>query len=151
MSTPVSVREASEDDLPDVLRLYAQPTVDDGDILDLDEAASLFERFAAYPNYKLYVATMGETVVGSFALLIMDNLGHRGAPSGVMEDVVVDPAQHRQGIGAAMTEAALEICREHKCYKLTLSASLKRDAAHRFYESMGFERHGYSFLIRLDG
>ncbi len=25
----------------------------------------------------------------------------------------------------------------------------KRQAAHRFYDHLGFERHGYSFLVRL--
>ena len=33
------------------------------------------------------------------------------------------------------------------CYKMALSSNLKREAAHRFYDSLGFGRHGYSFLI----
>lgn len=35
------------------------------------------------------------------------------------------------------------------CYKVTLSAYLKRDRAHRFYESLGFTKHGYSFLLEV--
>jgi len=26
---------------------------------------------------------------------------------------------------------------------------VKRDVAHRFYESLGFERHGYSYAVFL--
>lgn len=151
MSDAVTVREASEDDLPEVLRLYGQADVDDGEVLDLETAKGLLSRFAAYPNYKLYVALLPEgRVAGSFALLIMDNLGHMGAPSAVMEDVVVDPAIHRQGVGKAMVSAAMTRARDQGCYKLMLSANLKRENAHLFYESVGFERHGYSFLMPID-
>ena len=42
----------------------------------------------------------------AFALLIMDNLGHLGAPSGLLEDVAVDPERQGEGIGRAMLEYA---------------------------------------------
>jgi hypothetical protein len=32
-------------------------------------------------------------------------------------------------------------------YKLALSSNLRRLDAHRFYDTMGFARHGYSFSI----
>ncbi len=149
MESVVEVREATDEDLPQVLQLYAQPEIDDGEVLPLDDARNLLQRFSAYPNYKLYVALLDTKVVGSFALLIMDNIGHMGAKSGVMEDVVVDPTIHRKGIGKAMMSAAFKVCRANGCYKLALSANLKRDAAHSFYEALGFERHGYSFLVPL--
>jgi hypothetical protein len=28
-----------------------------------------------------------------------------------------------------------------------LSSNLKRKLVHKFYESLGFDRHGYSFLV----
>jgi hypothetical protein len=46
-------------------------------------------------------------------------------------------------------EHAREQCRLAGCYKLSLSSGLPRDGAHAFYDSLGFERHGYSYLIRL--
>ena len=48
-----------------------------------------------------------------------------------------------------MMQHAREECRSAGCYKLTLSSGLPREGAHRFYDSLGFERHGYSFLMRL--
>jgi len=48
-----------------------------------------------------------------------------------------------------MMAHALEECRRAGCYKLALSSKVKRDGAHRFYESLGFERHGYSFAVFL--
>ena len=48
-----------------------------------------------------------------------------------------------------MMEFAIELCRARRCYKLVLSSNQTREHAHRFYESLGFGRHGYSFHIRL--
>lgn len=147
MNGSVSCREASKADLPEVLRLYAQPTLDDGKVVSLLEAERLFERIARYPDYKIYVAVCEGHVVGTFALLIMDNLAHMGAPSAVIEDVAVDPGWQGRGVGKMMMGYALQICGEKGCYKAALSSNLKREQAHAFYESLGFERHGYSFRI----
>ncbi len=44
---------------------------------------------------------------------------------------------------------AINLCRERGCYKMVVSSNLKRPKAHVFYESLGFERHGYSFRLML--
>jgi GNAT superfamily N-acetyltransferase len=149
-AAPVQIRKATAADIPGVLALYAQPELDDGDVLPVDQAVALFERFGRYPDYTLYVVEQDYDIVGTFALLVMDNLGHLGAPSGIVEDVVVAPARQGNGIGQAMMRFALEQCRQKGCYKLVLSSNAKRARAHAFYESLGFERHGYSFRIDLD-
>ncbi|KEZ78941.1 GNAT family N-acetyltransferase [Salinisphaera hydrothermalis] len=143
------IREAGRADLPDVLELYAQPSMDDEIVLPLAEAELVFERMQRYPDYRLYVAEHDGTIVGTYALLVMDNLGHRGTPSAVVEDVAVAPACQGHGVGRALMAHAVDTARSKGCYKLVLSSNLKRDAAHAFYESLGFEKHGYSYRIRL--
>ena len=146
----INVRPATAADIPAVLSLYAQPDLDNGKVLPVEDAVALFERFARYPDYTLYVAEQDGAVVGTFALLVMDNLGHLGSPSGIVEDVVVAPARQSGGIGRAMMQFAMERCREKDCYKLVLSSNAKRERAHAFYESLGFERHGFSFRVNLE-
>jgi ribosomal protein S18 acetylase RimI-like enzyme len=146
----VTVRRANAADIPAVLGLYAQPDLDDGNVLPVDQGVALFERFGRYPDYTLYVAEQDREIVGSFALLVMDNLGHLGSPSGIVEDVVVAPDRQGNGIGQAMMRFALERAHEKRCYKLMLSSNAKRARAHAFYESLGYERHGYSFRIDLE-
>lgn len=148
MST-LTIRPALEADLPAVLGLYAQPGMDDGAMLPLAEAQALFARFARYPDYVLYVAEHDAKVVGTFALLVMDNLGHMGAPSAIVEDVVVDPDQQGLGIGAQMMRFAMAKAAEKGCYKLVLSSNAKRVRAHEFYEKLGFRRHGISMHVDL--
>ncbi|MGA7975254.1 MAG: GNAT family N-acetyltransferase, partial [Pseudolabrys sp.] len=100
--------------------------------------------------YTLYVAEHDKQIVGTFALLIMDKIGHLGVPEAIVEDVVVDAALHGGGIGKAMMAFAADIARRKNCYKLVLSSNAKRVAAHEFYERLGFERHGYSFRLSFD-
>jgi ribosomal protein S18 acetylase RimI-like enzyme len=145
----IQFRAATANDLPAVLELYAQPDFDDGNVLPVGEAKRLLERFSTYPDYTLYVAEQDGSVVGSFALLIMDNIGHRGAPSGIVEDVVVAAQWHGRGVGRAMMDFAQARCRDKRCYKLVLSSNARRERAHAFYESIGFTRHGYSFRADL--
>ena len=135
--------------MPAVLGLYAQRELDDAAVLALDQAEVIFKRMQGYPDYRLYVAEADGQVVGTFALLVMDNLGHLGAPSGLVEDVAVDPAWQKRGVGKTMMRCAVERCREKGCYKLSLSSNLKRRHAHTFYQSLGFQRHGYSFCMDL--
>jgi len=149
MSASVECREASRHDLPAVLELYAQPDLDDGEVLALADAERLFERIARYPDYRIYVAVAGDEIVGTFALLVMDNLGHLGARSAIIEDVAVAPEWQGRGIGRQMMRHALRLCEQKGCYKAALSSNLKRARAHAFYESLGFERHGYSFRTAL--
>ncbi len=148
---PVHVRPAVAADLPAVLGLYAQPEMDNGAVLPIGDAERLFARFAAYPDYTLYVAEQDNEIVGTFALLVMDNLGHLGAPSAVVEDVMVGPDRHGNGIGRAMMRFAIDRARERRCYKMMLCSGAKRERAHAFYEQLGFSRHGYSFRIDLGG
>jgi GNAT superfamily N-acetyltransferase len=146
----VVIREAADDDLAGVLALYGQLEVDNGDVLSVEEARAIVRLFRGYPSYKLYIACLDGKIVGTFALLIMDNLAHRGARSAVVEDVVVAAGRQGQGIGKQMMRFALDRCREGGCYKMALSSNLRRTAAHRFYESLGFVRHGYSFSMEIE-
>jgi len=145
----IKIRKAEEGDLPQILNLYTQPDMDDGKALPLENAKKLFNKLKKYPEYKIFVAIYENKIIGTFSLLIMDNLVHEGTPSGIVEAVAVDPKYHGVGIGKKMMRFAMERCREFGCYKLVLSANMMRDKAHRFYESLGFDRHGYSFLIHL--
>ena len=67
LTTPsIRMRPATEADLPAVLALYAQPDLDNGHVLPVDEARRILKRFADYPDYTLYVAERGDAVVGSW-------------------------------------------------------------------------------------
>jgi GNAT superfamily N-acetyltransferase len=146
----IEIRDAREEDLPGVLRVLAESGIDGGTSFTLEEAREHLARIRQWPNFRLLVVLADGAIAGTYSLLIMDKLGKRGTPAGVVEDVAVMPGMQGRGIGRAMMDHAIGECRRAGCYKLALSSNVKRGAAHRFYESLGFERHGYSFAVFLD-
>ena len=143
------IRPAEKGDLEEILKLYHCLTEDPEDKISLMEAEHKFEKLNSYPDYHLYLAEYNNEVAGTFALLIMDNLAHRGEPSAVIEDVVIKNDLQGRGIGREMMNFAMEKSREKGCYKMVLSSHLRREGAHRFYESLGFKNHGFSFVVEL--
>ncbi len=145
----VEIREATDKDLPSVLSLYAHLDTENGQVLSVERARRVVTKIKSYPDYRIYVVMADGKIIGTFALLIMDNLAHMGAKSGIVEDVVVHPSRQGRGIGKQMMQFAMDRCRDKGCYKLALSSNIVREEAHRFYDSLGFKRHGYSFIVDL--
>ena len=143
----VHIRQAESADVAAVLALYAQIDFNNGDVLSEAAAQKIFAEFSRYPSYRLFVSMNGTQVVGSYALLVMHNMAHGGMPSAVVEDVVVASAEQGRGIGRQMMSHAKQQAKAAGCYKLALSSNRKRHAAHAFYESLGFDQHGLSFVI----
>jgi len=141
------IRDAEARDVAAILAIYKAARIEGEDGFGVEEAAAHLESFRAYPNYKVFVVTIEGEVLATYALLIMNNLAKRGRPSGIVEDVGVMPGHQGKGIGRAMIAHAMERCRMAGCYKLALSSNLRRTEAHEFYEGLGFERHGYSFVV----
>ncbi|MBB3771829.1 ribosomal protein S18 acetylase RimI-like enzyme [Angulomicrobium tetraedrale] len=144
----LTIRPAMPADLPAVLALYRE--LDAQDATDLGEARAIFDRMASYPDYTLHVAEVDGAALGTFTLLAMENIAHAGARSAIIEAVAVAGAAQGRGIGRAMMRAALDLAREKGCYKASLSTRMSRERAHAFYESLGFERHGFSYIIHLE-
>lgn len=143
-------RTATENDLPEVVSLCAMLYEETRGITPSPQkAAAIFSQIAQYPDYRIYLAEINGNIIGTFTLLIFDNLGHGGAPSAIVENVVVSPEYRGQGIGKQMMDFALHQAQEAGCYKLALSTNIKREEAHRFYESLGYTKHGYSYIIEV--
>lgn len=140
----IEIRQATEGDLPAITSLQSQSTES-----SLEVAVPIFRRMAKYPNYKIYIVQVGSQVVGTFTLLVMDNLGHGGAPIAIVENVVVDKAHRRSSIGRKLMEYAIHISQQSGCYKLILASNTKLTEAHAFYESLGFNVQGYAFALEL--
>jgi GNAT superfamily N-acetyltransferase len=63
--------------------------------------------------------------------------------------VVISREWQGKGIGKEMMKYAMNISKQMGCYKLVLSSHIRREGAHKFYESLGFKKHGFSFIVDL--
>jgi GNAT superfamily N-acetyltransferase len=145
----IEIREATTKDTPSVLYVYRETGLSSSGDLSPNETAAIWKRIQTYPNYKIYVAETEGKVLATFALIIIENLAHGGVRSGLVEAVAVLPEYQGQGIGKQMMQFAMNRCKDYRCYKMALSSNETRTEAHKFYENLGFSRHGTSFKVEL--
>ena len=80
----------------------------------------------------------------------MPTMMHRGFHrSAILDAVAIASADRGQGWGTKMIAKALAISADAGCYKVTLSSNLQRSRTHKFYQSLGFQQHGWSFSYQL--
>ncbi|ETV89106.1 hypothetical protein H257_00483 [Aphanomyces astaci] len=94
---------------------------------------SLGERIAneaEKPGHVLLVAVDGESVCG-YVLFSSNSVAGR------IVKVAVDPSKRRQGVGRSLMQEA--IGRLHRSMSVSLHVSVKRSAALRLYQSLGFD------------
>lgn len=109
------------------------------------DAASL-AAVASGPATTVLVARVDGAIVGTLTLATFP------IPTGVrswIEDVVVDEAARGQGVGEALTLAALGLARQAGARTVDLTSRASRQAAGRLYERLGFQRRD-SRLYRYD-
>ena len=147
MAIDLSIRPALAADVPQLLDLYKLLDLEPEPELPIGQAQARFRELVLRPGHRVYVAEFERQIVGTFALIFIGGLSHGARDSCIVEDVCVVPDMQGTGIGKRMMGFAMAQCAAVECYKLVLSSHVKRSAAHRFYESLGFRKHGHSFLI----
>lgn len=145
MTPEVTLRPVKEHELPLLATLLAEL---DGDTPSpVGDIRATWEAMRRYPDYECYFAMRGEEVVGCLSMIVFPVFAHGLAHEAIVEAVVVRPEHRGLGFGRTMMQAAMAMAAEKGAYKLALSSNLRRLDAHRFYDGMGFARHGYSFSI----
>jgi ribosomal protein S18 acetylase RimI-like enzyme len=101
-------------------------------LLDADSLT----RIVGHQAITLFVARSESGVVGMLTLVTFP------LPSGLrarIEDVVVDQDARGQGVGTALTMAALDLAQEQGARSVDLTSRASRVAANRLYQQLGFE------------
>jgi GNAT superfamily N-acetyltransferase len=149
----VAIRRATEADLPRIVELLQQLSIDEPrEDVGGPVAAPYREAFAridADPAQHLLVAEVDGRIVGTLVVILVANLSHRAKPWAVAENVVVDAAARGRGVGEALLREATAIAREAGCFKLSLTSNKARSEAHRFYGRLGFRATHEGFRIEL--
>jgi GNAT superfamily N-acetyltransferase len=99
---------------------------------------------------EVFVALVGDAIVGTYAVYVCENLTRGGRPFAVVENVICAPNHRRQGIGTALMEHAQAHARSRGCYKISLQSGAGRDVNRSFYESCGFSCDKWGYQIRFD-
>jgi ribosomal protein S18 acetylase RimI-like enzyme len=100
------------------------------------------------PAYKTFVAVMDGCVCGMIGTLIYPSYEHDD-PSGRILALVTLSAARRCGIGRALMATAEKDFVQRGVTRVALDTRLTREDAHKFYESLGYQRNGWRFVKQL--
>jgi ribosomal protein S18 acetylase RimI-like enzyme len=104
----------------------------------LPPGATALEEIIASPASRLLLARERDgRIIGMLTIVLFP------IPTGIrawIEDVVVDEDARGRGVGATLTQAALDLAVAHGARTVDLTSRPGREAANRLYARLGFEQ-----------
>jgi ribosomal protein S18 acetylase RimI-like enzyme len=99
-------------------------------------------------RYRTFVAEIGNQVCGMIGTLTCPSYEHNDAGGRILA-LVTSSATRRRGIGRALIDATEKDFTRRGIRRVALDTRLTREDAHKFYESLGYERNGWRFVKQL--
>jgi len=144
----VTVRTATEEDLPHILDLYSE-LHPNAPSINKDSATAVWDQ-ALQSGVTYFLAEIKGSIVATCYISIIPNITKQCSPIGFIENIITSAPYRRLGIAKRLLEAVVEYAKAQGCYKVTLQSNVKRTDAHEFYESVGFDGNSKrAFEIRI--
>ncbi|KUP98298.1 GNAT family N-acetyltransferase [Thermobifida cellulosilytica] len=143
------IRAAVRSDLGAILRLLrdlgeAAPT-QSGTVRMSSATVRAWTRIENDPERTVLVAERRGQIIGTLDLIVIANLTHDAQPWAVVDNMVVDAAYRRTGIGRALLEEAVNRAVQAGCYKIEMLAHESQSIAREFCLAMGFSASAEGF------
>ena len=106
------------------------------------------ERIAVHKCYRTFVAVLDGKVCGGIGTLTCPSYEHND-PGGRILALATMSTMRRRGIGRALLATAEKDFAQRGIRRVALNTRLAREDAHKFYESLGYERNGWRFVKQL--
>ena len=147
----VAVRDASEKDIPKILRLLyelGRPKADKDS--DVDMFRSLVTKYIKDQDKIILVVQLDNMeIVGMVSMMYLQRLNQTTLEMYVPELVVLEQYQNC-GIGKKLIEHCITLAKEKNCHRIRLESGNQRKNTHKFYKNLGFEQYAYSFKKNLN-
>ncbi len=137
-------RIAQPADLPALQALYAELVPEEAP--DLAAMAAALEHMVAGHQSAVFVADDHGDVIGTFHLVIYDNLVRAPRYKAIIDSVIVRHDRRGTGVGRRLMTHAIAVATERGCCMVGVSTAFRREIAHSFYDTLGFSRFGYHYL-----
>jgi GNAT superfamily N-acetyltransferase len=112
------------------------------------EMKARLERIAADERYRTFVAVHGGNVCGMIGTVTSPSYEHND-PGGRILALATLSTMRRCGIGRALIATAEQDFAQRGINRVALNTQFAREDAHKFYESLGYERNGWRFVKQL--
>ena len=106
------------------------------------------ERIAADERFRTFVAVHDGKVCGMIGTVTSLSYEHNDSGGRILALATLS-AMRRRGIGRALIATAEKDFAQRGVSRLALNTSLVREDAHKFYDSLGYERNGWRFVKQL--
>lgn len=133
------------------IRPFAETDVDGlvtllGELGYPTSADDLLARFARFgDDHHTLIAESPDGTITGFIGLVVVPVYEYSAPVGYILALSVGSAFQGQGIGKALVTAAEDWFRDRGAHDIRVNSGLHREGAHRFYESLGYQKTGLRF------
>ena len=142
--TGCRIRDAELNDAAELAVLMSQLGYD----TNRTEMERRLKSILCNPAYKTFVAIMDGCLCGMIGTLTYPSYEHDD-PSGRILAMVTLNVARRRGIGRALIATAEKDFTQRGIRRVALDTRLTREDAHKFYESLGYERNGWRFVKQL--
>lgn len=143
MSDGPVFRRAHRTDVPAIVRMLSDDELgshrERSDEPLPESYYAAFEELARDDHHELIVAELNGDVIGTLHLMFLPSLSYQGGLRAQIESVRVDRRFQNQGIGSSMMKWAIERAGQRGAHIVQLTTHESREAAHRFYERLGFK------------
>jgi len=140
----LTIRHAKFNDAPELAVLMCEL----GYETERTDMETRLKLILSNPAYRTFVAIMDGSVCGMVGMLTYSSYEHNN-PSGRILALVTSSTARRRGIGRALIATAEEDFAQRGISRVALDTRLTREDAHKFYESLGYERNGWRFVKQL--
>ena len=127
-------------DLPSLVELFTQFW---GEVSSVEKMRASFNKISCNQAYILLAAKQSGKVVGFGMGIICEELYGGCEPFMVIEDLIVDKNQRRNGVGATLMRELEKAAIDHGCCQVIFVTEAERSGAHRFYRSLGYDFESY--------
>jgi len=129
------IRDVTIDDIPCLAKIYYQfwntPS-------DVEKMRNKFVQIQQNSAYILLCAVLNKQVVGTVMGIVCEELYGDCLPFILVENMIVDSAARRIGVGRSLFSELENRARQMGCRQILLVTETDRDDARAFYEALGF-------------
>lgn len=134
----ITIMKITYDDLDDLSNLYEELL---GRKTNLQKFNENFDWINSNKDYLLIGAKDDNgNLIGSLLGIVCKDLGGECKPFIVIENVIVKSGCRKMGIGKELMIFIEEFARSRNCYFTMLVSTFRRKGAHKFYESIGYDK-----------
>ncbi len=101
-------------------------------------------------SYSIYISIWDKNkkVAWSYVYVLTNEL--HDEPFGLLENVYVEEDYRGSGIGTKIVKESISAAKKAGCYKLIGTSRTPKKKLHKFYEGLGFTKHGFEFRMDFD-